>query len=327
MLNKIFSVIKRYSFYSLLVVYGILVAIFYFSEKLGGENPLISNDFILSFRASLLEDIIFFSFVGVVVYISSFRSSEDEKVDTRIASIINADITSVSSKEYFREKIGEILTYYDDLKVTITLSEYKRNEGSIKIEAHFEGDILNMTKDLPLKTVIKAYANPGLVINNQAGEVKFLEIRDNNASSKKIFDYSKSSKPIKPKNGFSLKEPVEISPNGKVGYQYSFWIWSVLQDTNDLAPEKGFTFSADRFVNTLVINVINDTGQNINTKIWREAEGSLGEKEYKEIYNDEDTDVGNQSIDSHTASLKHGEAVSLGLSLQAGEKNENKSKE
>jgi hypothetical protein len=311
---KILKAIRKHPIGYLVVVLILVLTIYYLTGKIPEDNIYFKPDFIVSFRASLLEDIIFFSSVGVIMYIASFRSSEDDQIDTRIASIINAELASVSSKDYFKEKIGEILSYYDYLDVTLTISNYDELEHVVKIEAYFEGDIINMSRDLQLKTLIKAYARAGKIINNQAGEVKILQIIDK-VSAEKLIDISRSSKPISPDKEFALKEIIEISPNGKVNYQYGFWIWSELQSNNTVEFINGFKFSADRFVNRLNINIKNITNIAIDTIIWREQEGGRGEKELKVIYSSDELTKTNTNIECITTSLRHGEIVSLGLSF------------
>lgn len=276
------------------------------------------DSFFISFRASLLEDLIFFSFIGIIIYITAFRTTEDDDVQTRIASIMNAELSSTSSKVYFNEKLMEALTYYNDLKITITISETNIDKEYIKIDVLYGGTIVNMSKDLPIDILLKLYATSDKYINDRSGEVRFIQAYDHNG--KQLLTQLPKAKILKENKKFYFKESIKIESNKTIDFAYGFWIWNEFQKINDIKAENGFIISSDRFVSNLIIEINNEVGSECEMIIKREKENIEGENKWEDIKHQT---YGNNKIKCETNDVRYGEKVSINI-FKGNEKDEKK---
>ena len=278
--------IKNHSFSVIISILAILAVLLFFLTIFHEDLPqYISKDFMISFRASLLEDLIFFSLIGLVLYLVTFKSIDDGEVDTRIESLINAKDVTEHAQEHFKKQFKSLLTYYKTLSVDIVLTEIddksKESGPYIKIESSFNGDIYNFSKDMNVVTDVRAYAFSDKKDNNLAGEVMLLEILDSNGQV--LENGATAIVKVLPEEGFKKTMPVQVELNSYVQFRYKFWIWNLFSTSSD-SKKNGFKISTDRFAETLKVKIKNNTSNNFDILLSKEVENEIGEgKQWKTL--------------------------------------------
>jgi hypothetical protein len=259
--NKLFSeknslrsridIIKRRPGISLAVAYFISLLIFCFIVYKYKTN-LSSNfdDFTISFAASLLEDLLFFLFIGIVLFIITIKKPEDNDIDVRLDTVISSQNVTAQAKNHFRSETKSVLAFYERCDVSIEIHEFDEALQAYKLFFIFDAVITNMCQDIPFQLMTYAFTTPGVEKDGQLGEIIALYIKDSN-SGEQVGETVGSLKKLG-KKGYIKKVPLEISANGKAEYKFAFWIWSEIGH-----KDKPFYTAVDRFTDTYNLSVKN----------------------------------------------------------------------
>ncbi len=253
----------------LCLIFVFLCVFLYFINRY--HNLLITdygyNDsFLISFEASLLEDLLFFAFIGIVLLIDSYKLLEDEDLEIKINAICNGDSCNTNVKSYFTEKIGLYLTHINDLNIKIAITDHNKQDKYVKIYMYYNGNIFNLSKDMDISTIVNSYAVSDTKVNNYYGEIKLLQISD--SSDNLLVDDFKSYY-LQDNNEFQKQHTTTIKANDYIKHNYNFWVWN---KTND-----NFIIATERFISNLNIEIQNDT----NLKISYARLNDVNEQFYK----------------------------------------------
>jgi hypothetical protein len=263
---------------------GVIFAgsIYYLYQKNGSVDVDIVNktvnNFFLSFSASLLEDLVFFFFIGIVLFIITLKKMEDNEIDVRLDTVINSPNVTASAREYFRNETKSVLAFYERCDVLIKITQYDKKVGAYKLYLSFNAIINNMCKDIQFNVQTNAFVKPGVEVNNNWGELTIFNIKD-------IASGSNAGEPIGipvqlDEKGYNKTIPLLISDSGKAEYQLGFGIWSKYDQVEDL-----FLTSVDRFTDSYNLTIENGLEDEISFKFSAklESQDELYQPEVREF--------------------------------------------
>lgn len=293
--------IKNHSFGIIITILILLSVLFVFlTIKTDRVATLIGSEFLISFRASLLEDLIFFSLIGLVLYFVTFRSIDDEEVDRRIESLISAKNVTEDAQNHFKENFKSLLTYYKTLRVDVIVTDVN-SDKYIKIESSFNGDIYNFSKDMNVETKVRAYAFSDSKEHDSSGQITLLEILDSKGN--KLENGAITMIPVDKEKGFVKNMYVSVGLNTYIRFRFKFWIWNFLSLDKPL-DNSGFKISTDRFVDKLEIYIKTTTKDIFDIHISKEVENEIGEDKkwgnVKKIKGLSESSAKHYSIDNFT---------------------------
>ncbi len=277
--NNISEFIKRKPGIALAISYlcsgFILGATIFFLYKSGSfdKTDLVEN-FSLSFSASLLEDLVFFFFIGIVLFIITLKKMEDNEIDVRLDTVINSPNVTASAREYFRKETKAVLAFYEKCDVLIKITEYDENTGTYKLYLSFDAIINNMCKDIQFNVQTNAFVKPGLEVNNNWGELTIFNIKD-------VASGNQAGEPVGIpvrlyEKGYNNTVPLLISDSGKAEYKLGFGIWTKYDQEKEL-----FFTSVDRFSDSYNLTLENGLNENISFEFYAKI------KSQNELYQSE----------------------------------------
>lgn len=241
---------------ALLSAYAISLVIFFIAIIFIKDKSSLA----ISFSASLLEDIVFFSLIGIVIFIITMKDGKDEDIYIRLDNVINGSnlLKYKNAKNYFHGQTKQALAFYSRYKTTINIDEQNSHMKAYKIYTVSSGVIVNMCADIPFEDHTNVRAYPGVNVNGQNGEVTFYQIKDRISGD---IVGEKIGKPIalKPTVGYSHNAKLFISANGKADYDYAFWLWSKYDQR-----EKMFNLMIDRFASSYELEIQNSLKDNMS---------------------------------------------------------------
>lgn len=239
---------------SFLVLISILFLINYFTSY---QIDFSDKAFLLSFSASLIEDLIFFSLIGVVLYFSSFKKLEDSEVNVRLNTVINSPNVSKGAQDYFQLKSKQMLAYYESFDVKLTIKEYDSTNSAYKLYMEVDAKIVNMCKDLIFQGYHANYIKSGIPVSGDFGECILYLLNDDNDALEQ--HQLINGVPVKlGEKIFNKTIPLIIKSNGHATFKMTYYIWSKYEQTVSL-----FTTKVDRFVNSYSLTVINSLDKNL----------------------------------------------------------------
>lgn len=212
--------------------------------------------FLMSFAASLSEDLIFFLFIGIVLFIVTLKKPEDDKIDVRLSTVVSNKKVTRGAKEYFQSETRDTLAYYSRYDVTIVLSAYDHDEEAYKLTSHVEGKIVNMCDDTQFKGNAKVFVSPDKFVHSEYGELSMFSIYDGSEVASHNSDTTLSV-PMTSRHAIDKDLDFIIPPDGELYYRFSFSIWSGAQDQNPPEDDAPFYTAVDRFAEEYNLRVIN----------------------------------------------------------------------
>lgn len=229
-------------------------------------NDLISQDYHISFSASLLEDILFFGIVGIIIFILTKRDGSELSLKDRINKILLTNKNNNrSAKEYLFDQISPILAYNESSKVSIELSQLYPENNLVKIYADVQHRILNMCSN---DSFTIAENQIGLESDYKVGldygTIYHASIVNENPTVDSTKDYivvdSKPGIPLKNNKYSHLIPPFTISKNGAAIARMSWSIWEKIDGVED---DDGFFVLNKRFTNNIEFTISNSTDKNL----------------------------------------------------------------
>ncbi|WBQ10048.1 hypothetical protein L2D01_14330 [Hyphomonadaceae bacterium ML37] len=218
------------------------------------ENACVvfdNRDHFSAFYITWLEDVIFFSLIGIPAVWISLRKPDDDHIEHRFNYLFNSDdARSHNIVREFNEVFTKMSAFCTQANIKIRLSEFIESGDIIKVEAQYQMYISNMYKD-------HTYKDPalGIIIEidkdveniEMLGEVTLLRTMKNNIPNDYISSPIRLSKSRK---SFEKKIELEIDPNGSVLYEFGFFLY--------IRNDDDFWVKVDRYTKDASITILND---------------------------------------------------------------------
>jgi hypothetical protein len=218
------------------------------------------NGFIVSYLASLLEDILFFGLIGFVAFVLSTRKPEDENFVVRIRSLANNKSVGEKAKEFLSNFIMKKLAYNSHVDVRLIIKEFSQNENCIKLYSEFTGEMINMCKDIKYPVFdIDFLIEPNEKVNNSYGYISYLGINDPKASQQQIL-VEKDIFELKDNKVYKRNFNFAISEDSSAIWQMSFATWGKI-DANRANKDNWYFVGVFCYTESLNIQISNDTSK------------------------------------------------------------------
>ncbi|MDH7911348.1 hypothetical protein [Winogradskyella sp. SYSU M77433] len=264
--------------FSVILLLGVwAIQFFFFLSK--------KDDYWVSFNASLLEDIIFFTSIGILLLIIqiSMSNPENKEFRSRVRSIANNPKVKNEGKDYLEEQIKDIVAYTEKNHTYVEIKN--KNDNLVEVYSEIEAEIVNMCKDIPF-TVKSGYSvKPDKQLKGNYGYIKYAGIKDTlNPSNDKIFIDKSVEILYSDKIHRKDNEEVKISNGGSAisGLKYS--VYEELDTDKNDDNNWHYTY-VKRFTNNFSLKMINrtDVAIKIDYKIERNTKTFLDECENTEM--------------------------------------------
>ncbi len=209
--------IKRRPALALSLAYLCSVIIFCVFIYLQYRNGSLAG-FSVSFAAALLEDLVFFFFIGITLFVITLKKLEDNEIDVRLDTVISSPNVTASAREYFRKETKSVLAFYEKCNVVIKICGCDKETSTYKLYFMFDSTIINMCKDINFNVSTNAFVKPGRSVNENWGEVTILTIKDL-TSGNEVGETVGFPKMLT-ESGYNETFPLLISANGKAEYKF-----------------------------------------------------------------------------------------------------------
>ena len=218
-----------------------------------------ASDFLLSFYASMGQDIIFFGLLGSIVILATYRLPSKESLLNRIIYLANNKKNSEQAIAYLSQGIKERLTY--NIEAEIKLYVRPASEGILDIITKFETLARNMCSDIhhekPLTIDISPNQRNG---ENDYGSVLHCVVRDREKKTilKRVYDT-----PEKLEKDRRHYQEVDFSiPKGEdINFELCFQIYASERRGNPKKEECSYFTLVNRYSDLLNLHVSNEDSQ------------------------------------------------------------------
>lgn len=212
--------------------------------------PFNSDNDFAAFFVTWLEDVIFFSLIGIPAVWMGLRKPAEDHIEYRFRYLFNSDIAQDENiVSEFEEAFTKMAAFCPSADVRLSIIEFNKERNAITVDAHYTMTIANMYKD-------HAYVDKklGMIIEvdkeideiEQLGKIEFLRIYQGNKPKNYIYqpialtrNESKYKKHIK----------IEIPPNGTIFYEFKFAL--TIKNGDE------FWVQVDRFTKDCSIELVN----------------------------------------------------------------------
>ena len=249
----------RYIIIAFFIIAAIWVFIFILKNKYQSLiDTYFGSGFLTSYSASLLEDIIFFGFIGFAALIISTKRPEDDDYDNRIKSLANNKQVGDKARFFLSDLIKELLAYSSRQDVRLVIKDYDVSTNCIKLFSDYNGEIINMCKDLHFPIFDMYFSiEPNECVNNNYGHISYLGIIDNKSNQKQIL-VEREIYEFKDKSPYKKSFNIEISGNSSANWQMSFVTWGKL-DTERNINDNWYFVKVKNYTESVTVVIDNET--------------------------------------------------------------------
>jgi hypothetical protein len=221
------------------------------------------SDFSVSYAASALDSLIFFTVVGLAITFISIKRPEEEKLATKIEYIFpDADSDSALGK-FLANKVSALACISPITERTITIQEISEAHGAIKVLSKTNCVIKNIHNNHHYATDSMSYGvKLDLVeidspILGEVNDISVLFDLHDPSKNRRIINGTHPLTKSNPefKETFSLK----LEPGETASYLTSAWIWQPISDSVRFIPP--------RYTETQNVKLCNDTQHVIDIRV------------------------------------------------------------
>ncbi len=221
-----------YVLISLVVTYAVSIWLgFYISDELTNQKESVW----VGFYASWVQDVIFFSIVGVAVFLHSIPYSADNATfDERIIAFYGNN-TPKSLRDYAKSEFVRYGGYTVKAKRRIVIFEYDDVRDAFRIEYETTQEIKNLFdiqyEDSPVNQIIpaKGFDDPP----EPFGVVSYI-----NLGGKNVIPEGTNRNIPSDGSAWKLKVPLSISPNGSTTFENRYWVWVKAAEQHNYTPNR-----------------------------------------------------------------------------------------
>ncbi len=230
-------------------------------QDTGWFAQYFTSDFAASFRASLLQDLIFFGGLGFVVFLLTLRNPAQDVLAQRVAYIYANPGASDEAIHFNKESIEQLALTIKRADIGIAILEAyepkSAKEPLLKVEIWYKIDLQNLFANLPFKD---AFVPISIVVDKvdltaglPAGDVMMVRITEPGDS--RPIDKAHLCGPLqageKTVRGMELEVPAE----GSVFYEVRYWVY--------VAADEPYAVDLNRFATRCAVEVENRTNREV----------------------------------------------------------------
>ena len=239
-----------------------------------GQN----DSYVISFLASLLEDLIFFGFVGFLVFWSTIKKNSDEPFKVRVKALANNEkVNKLRIESSLEDVIAEALAYCQYVNLLIEIKDYCEKNNCILLSIKIDARIVNMCKDIDYSLRTAYFVEPGEKVNGTYGSIQAMGIYNaNDVEDKQVFYENDNYELLEPdivRKTFNFA----IAKNGEAISKTGYTIW-VKADKNFSDVDNWYFFQLTRFADEFNLTFRNHTNSNI---LFKYRVFSSKDNEYK----------------------------------------------
>lgn len=192
-----------------------------------------TDNVLLSFYSAWVEDIIFFTIIGIAVmaYTEPFRP-DSAAFHERIRAFYGTRAPR-ALQEYAKEELKRYGGYCPSALRVMTITEYNEALNSFKVEVYGKFIIRNLFEDTDYhdKTLIQVtpdfYDDPP----RPMGHILWITVDDDDKLATGVRE-------ILYPDGYNTKVDIDIAQNGEVEYEFQYWMWHKLGELNTHNPQR-----------------------------------------------------------------------------------------
>jgi len=264
--QKITVIQKEIKLFALaLALYGLIFILMpaIYSGFIWGENEtlnLIISDrkpsaFSTSFIASALQDVLFFSVIGIYAWVRSTTRPEEKLLSEKVSYLFPSANNETELKDFFQSRINRLGCISDETRITITVDNYDFDSNTFKVfismkiilhNLHHMDSFSDPQACLEFKSDLEEPPSDGIY-----GQIRWIEVTKLDDSRELIYsheDHSNAPHLIKDRH-YSLPAHFQIEPYEKVQLDSNFWLKE--------PALKDFTYTTFRYVRKLIVSVSN----------------------------------------------------------------------
>ncbi|MCG7532484.1 hypothetical protein MHM98_14185 [Psychrobium sp. MM17-31] len=251
-----------------LVIYAmIFVLLFYVSNEFV-KNPTgsfeifsltIESSMVESYLASSLDNIIFFSTIGILLFLISKEKPENNKLFEKIKYIFPIVEQDKQLSSYLKKKISSLACIVTESERNIELMESSSCDKFVKLSISSESHLKNIygKDDFISDEIIFSVKVDPVPFEDIYGEISEVYITDTLEAIPKDNEKLKFIKRlVKDDCEFSKRLKVKLKPNKGALYKTTAWYWQNIDEK--------FNFHVSRFTEKQIYNVTNSTANAMN---------------------------------------------------------------
>jgi len=251
-----------------LIIYSVIfIVLFAFSNAFINQDDgsfeifslKIESSIVESYLASSLDNIIFFSSIGVILFLVSKAKPENDKLANKIKYIFPTVEKDKDLSSYLNKKISSLACIATESERNIDLIGVSKCEGFIKLSINSESHLKNIYgKDdfISDEIMFKVKVDP-VPFDDLYGEISEIYITDTLEGIPKDNQKLQSIRRlVKGDSEFSKLLKVKIKPNKGALYKTTAWYWQNISET--------FNFHVSRYTEKQVYHVKNSTEDSMN---------------------------------------------------------------
>ncbi len=199
-------------------------------DSVGGDNIA----FWTGFYSSWMQDVAFFSIVGlaVLIFTAPFRPDRAH-FDQRIQAFYGTGAPH-TLREYAKNQLTRYAGYSPVATRKFTVLEYSKDYSAYKVEVENSFDIVNLFKDVHYKDDPWVRIGPDSFIGCSApdpvGEVQWISLGD--------IEQLTCPVAITLDGGFKQQIEFKIGPGERLQYQYRYWMWMRTEIDHQMQPQR-----------------------------------------------------------------------------------------
>lgn len=213
----------------------------------------VSQDFLVSFTASLTQDVIFFGVLGIVTLLVFLSDPRDADLFTRISYLYSGRYCTRRVLEHIKEELIYLAAYASRCDLYVRIEAYDDETGAYRVSATYESGIDNMFLNDPYDGKFRVTVYPDNVkpkddVLGAITDVNFSHYRGNGHPEK---DRKVNAPILIDDVSTPLRQTFdyEIPPNSRVSYKYGFWQWAKYR--------RPFRLGVNRFTEDIKVTVVN----------------------------------------------------------------------
>lgn len=210
------------------------------------------KEFIISFAASFLEDLIFFLLIGAIATYISIKDPSNDHIDRRARWLFNGKRFDEGALLYIREKATNLAIYSPLCEITVTFEEINSDGLTVKANIKSTRKFANLMSDAAHKKFLHEYSAESDDFYSSQVNGELTLVSTGVGASKK--NRSMSPKPL-PLGGLKESVIIEIDGDGESEFEHAFWVWYEIG--------KNFFFSSHQYTTRVVVRVINESEKEI----------------------------------------------------------------
>ena len=253
--------------WALLIYAFIYIVLFYISNDFVNKDEgfitimslKIEPSMVESYLASSLDNILFFSSIGIILFWVSKARPENDKLFDKIKYIFPVVEQDKHLSSYLNKKISSLACIVTESERNIDLIGSSSCENYIKLSINSESHLKNIygKDDFISDEIIFSVNVDSVPFDDLYGEVSEVYITDTLEEIPKDNEKLQSIRRlVKGDADFSMRLKVTIKPNKGALYKTTAWYWQNISDK--------FNFHVSRYTEKQVYNVKNSTDQDMN---------------------------------------------------------------